>query len=153
MSKRLKIQLLSGKDLPAADAGSFPFRSFPREKRNNKKKKKGEKERLSGQQQTFCHQTGGTSDPYCYFVCGKSQTPKSKYKNKTLNPVWNETFELLIDDQNLPLVLKCYDHDTFSADDFLGESVILLRNLVENEDTSMTVKVFSFSLPSSSSCL
>jgi len=104
MSKKLKIELRSGKDLPAADSG-------------------------------------GTSDPYCYFVCGKAQTPKSKHRNKTLNPTWNETFELAIEDVNLPLVLKCYDHDTFSSDDNLGESVILLRSLVENVETPITVKL------------
>jgi Ca2+-binding EF-hand superfamily protein len=35
----------------------------------------------------------GTSDPYCIFSMG-DQEVKSSYKESTLNPVWNEEFDL-----------------------------------------------------------
>lgn len=41
----------------------------------------------------------GLSDPYVIFTCGKVKV-KSKTIKKTLNPVYNETFFMLIDPNN-----------------------------------------------------
>ena len=68
----------------------------------------------------------GKSDPYCIVQCAgeKQRTPTIK---KTLNPEWNYRMEfggkltsrqVGADDE---VVVRLYDHDTFSKDDPLGE--------------------------------
>jgi hypothetical protein len=67
---------------------------------------------------------GATSDPYCKLVVG-GQRCKSKTIKATLNPVWNEQLMLSWDGQ-APLFLECWDADTFSADDPMGQGVLEL---------------------------
>ena len=83
----------------------------------------------------------GGSDPYCIFSHGSRQTRKSKVCTKTLNPVWNESFELPIDTVTPPLVVQCFDWDRFSADDSLGEGRVSLYDLVEGQPKEICVKV------------
>ena len=50
--------------------------------------------------------SGGTSDPYVKFYWRGKQVYKSKTIDKELNPVWDESFILAIDDPFVPLELK-----------------------------------------------
>ena len=51
--------------------------------------------------------SGGTSDPYVKFYWrGKQHVYKSKTIDKDLNPVWDESFILALDDPFLPLEIK-----------------------------------------------
>ena len=50
--------------------------------------------------------SGGTSDPYVKFYWRNKQVYKSKTIDKELNPVWDESFILAIDDPFIPLELK-----------------------------------------------
>lgn len=50
--------------------------------------------------------SGGTSDPYVKFYWRGKQVYKSKTIDKDLNPVWDESFILAIDDPFVPLELK-----------------------------------------------
>ncbi len=50
--------------------------------------------------------SGGTSDPYVKFYWRGKQVYKSKTIDKDLNPVWDESFILAIDDLFVPLELK-----------------------------------------------
>lgn len=50
--------------------------------------------------------SGGTSDPYVKFYWRNKQVYKSKTIDKELNPVWDESFILAIDDPFVPLELK-----------------------------------------------
>lgn len=43
---------------------------------------------------------GGTSDPYCIFKISTYASYKSKTVKKTLNPVWNETFSMTVNNPN-----------------------------------------------------
>jgi hypothetical protein len=67
---------------------------------------------------------GGTSDPYCKLVLG-GQACKSKCINATLTPVWNEQLTLCWDGTSA-LFLECWDSDTFSADDPMGQGIVEL---------------------------
>ena len=48
----------------------------------------------------------GTSDPYVKFFHDGRMVHKSKTVYKDLNPVWDETFDLVIEDISVPLDLK-----------------------------------------------
>ena len=80
----------------------------------------------------------GKSDPYCKLLWGGGFVPKksgkqehvTKYKNKTLNPVWDPehddahvrlTWPGLAHNPPLELVIQCWDWDRRGGHDFLGE--------------------------------
>ena len=50
--------------------------------------------------------SSGTSDPYVKFYWRNKQVFKSKTIDKDLNPVWDESFILAIDDPFVPLEIK-----------------------------------------------
>ena len=50
--------------------------------------------------------SGGTSDPYVKFYWKGKQVYKSKTIDKDLNPVWDESFIMAIDDPFVPLEIK-----------------------------------------------
>ncbi|KAN0037712.1 hypothetical protein ACTFIV_003066 [Dictyostelium citrinum] len=66
---------------------------------------------------------GGTSDPYV-----KIKTPatngkdyKTKHISKSLNPIWNETFNIDLGNcVNDLVIIEVYDHDKVGSDDLIG---------------------------------
>jgi len=66
---------------------------------------------------------GGTSDPYCRLKCNfNKQRFKTKVIDKTLSPKWDETFKFFAPPQaEGQLILKMWDKDRWTSDDFLGE--------------------------------
>ena len=50
--------------------------------------------------------SSGTSDPYCKFYWRNKQVYKSKTIDKDLNPVWDESFILAIDDPFVPMKIQ-----------------------------------------------
>lgn len=66
---------------------------------------------------------GGTSDPYCRLKCNfNKQRFKTKVIDRTLNPKWEETFKFFAPAQpEGQVVLKMWDKDRWTSDDFLGE--------------------------------
>ncbi|XP_069078858.1 multiple C2 and transmembrane domain-containing protein 2 isoform X2 [Pleurodeles waltl] len=87
----------------------------------------------------------GTSDPYVKFKLNKKTLYKSKVVNKNLNPVWDESFVLPIQNLNHKLHVKVYDRD-FTTDDFMGSAVLVLRDLELNKTTE---KIFKLEDPNS----
>ncbi|KAK8241866.1 phosphatidylserine decarboxylase proenzyme [Phyllosticta capitalensis] len=72
---------------------------------------------------------GGTSDPYLVLTLGdaKEATPAIA---KTLNPEWNQTFDLPITgSQSLLLEGVCWDKDRFSKD-YMGEFDVALEDIL-----------------------
>ena len=92
----------------------------------------------------------GSSDPYCVLTFDRKQQV-TKSKKCTVHPIWNETFYFQSSDpyagqnphddgaaiggsggsrfittSNSYLTLQCFDHDTLSADDFLGQCSVCL---------------------------
>lgn len=70
-----------------------------------------------------------TSDPYVVLSLGQ-QTVQTAVVKSNLNPVWNEEHMLSVPEEYGQLKLKVYDHDTFSADDIMGEADIDLQSLI-----------------------
>jgi len=83
---------------------------------------------------------GGTSDPYCVVTSTfNKQRFKTPVVKKTLNPVWNNpAFKFFTSTtlKNHAIIVKCWDRDRWSRDDFLGEvridlSILNDSNVVE----------------------
>jgi stromal membrane-associated protein len=70
-----------------------------------------------------------TSDPYVVLTLGE-QTAQTTVKASDLNPIWNEVLTLSVPRNYGPLKLEVYDHDTFSADDIMGEAEIDLKPMI-----------------------
>lgn len=83
--------------------------------------------------------TNNLSDPYCIVSLG-GESNTTRVEKKTLTPVWDETFvfdstciQHAIDDGFPCLRLDLYDWDHFSADDFMGQVIIPLKDLEGQE--------------------
>jgi len=85
----------------------------------------------------------GRSDPYAQ-VCLELQKVKTKYKDATLNPVWEESFALTVTKHNSPLIVEIFDKD-IARDDSLGRFEV---NLHEYKDKPATDKWFPVHTPS-----
>lgn len=70
-----------------------------------------------------------SSDPYVVLNLG-TQTVQTSVIRSNLNPVWNEEHMLSVPEHYGQLKLKVFDHDTFSADDIMGEADIDLQSLI-----------------------
>ena len=77
----------------------------------------------------------GTSDPFVvlYLMPNKEEIFESKIVYKSLNPVFDQSFEfksLMPDDiQEQTLVLRIYDHDKYSKNDTIGGVVLPLKDV------------------------
>ncbi|XP_025076641.1 multiple C2 and transmembrane domain-containing protein 1-like isoform X4 [Pomacea canaliculata] len=71
----------------------------------------------------------GTSDPYVKFKVGGKQVYKSRIVYKNLNPRWDETFTIPVDDVQKPVNVKVFDHDRALYDDPMGSADIDLSQL------------------------
>ncbi|KAK3188689.1 hypothetical protein Dsin_028250 [Dipteronia sinensis] len=70
-----------------------------------------------------------SSDPYVILTIGQ-QTAQTTIIKSNLNPVWNEELMLSVPQDFGPVKLKVFDHDTFSADDIMGEAEIDIQPLI-----------------------
>lgn len=70
-----------------------------------------------------------SSDPYVVLTLGQ-QKAQTKVQNSNLNPVWNEELMLSVPENYKPVKLQVFDHDTFSADDIMGEVEIDIQPLI-----------------------
>ncbi|KAI4303668.1 hypothetical protein MLD38_039268 [Melastoma candidum] len=70
-----------------------------------------------------------SSDPYVILTLG-NQTVQTNVIKSNLNPVWNQELMLSVPQDYGPLKLQVYDHDTFSADDIMGEAEIDLQPMI-----------------------
>ncbi|KAL4334836.1 hypothetical protein GQ457_07G037710 [Hibiscus cannabinus] len=72
----------------------------------------------------------GKADPFVILSMKKSEArAKTRVANETLNPVWNQTFDFVVEDAlHEMLILEVMDHDTFrkgySLPRFLGRQII-----------------------------
>ena len=72
----------------------------------------------------------GFSDPYCKFYLNDKDVFKSNIQKKTLNPTWNESFEIPINSRTAAKFhVKVMDWDRGEKDDLLGEADINLELL------------------------
>ncbi|KAK6948278.1 hypothetical protein Daesc_010042 [Daldinia eschscholtzii] len=74
--------------------------------------------------------SNGKSDPYCKFELNGQDVFKTKTQKKTLNPVWNEFFEVAIPSRTAAkFTVKVYDYDFADKPDYLGGADINLEQL------------------------
>ena len=67
--------------------------------------------------------SNGMSDPYVIARVGTAEFV-TKIKFRTLNPVWNETFQLeLLAKEYVDVRLTVMDNDLVGADDLIGEAM------------------------------
>lgn len=72
----------------------------------------------------------GKSDPYCKFELNGEEIYKTKVQKKTLQPVWNEFFEVAVPSRTAAkLTVDVYDYDFADKPDFLGAAHINLESL------------------------
>lgn len=72
----------------------------------------------------------GKSDPYCKFELNGQELFKSKVIKKTLNPTWNESFEVDVPSRTAAMFnVNVYDYDFADKPDFLGAATINLESL------------------------
>ncbi|KAE8664568.1 ADP-ribosylation factor GTPase-activating protein AGD12 [Hibiscus syriacus] len=70
-----------------------------------------------------------TRDPYVVLTLGQ-QTIQTSVVPSSMNPIWNEDLMLSVPSNYGPLKLEVYDHDTFSADDIMGDASIDIHPLI-----------------------
>ncbi|KAM7477242.1 hypothetical protein LguiB_024485 [Lonicera macranthoides] len=73
----------------------------------------------------------GKADPYVVITMKKTQTKnKTRVVNDNLNPVWNQSFDFLVEDGlHDMLVLEVWDHDTFGKD-YMGTCILTLTRVI-----------------------
>ncbi|EEF46935.1 calcium lipid binding protein, putative [Ricinus communis] len=77
----------------------------------------------------------GKADPYVVLQMKKSETKvKTRVVNESLNPVWNQTFDFVVEDAlHDLLILEVWDHDTFGKDKIGRVIMTLTRVILEGE--------------------
>ncbi|XP_044464818.1 synaptotagmin-5-like [Mangifera indica] len=77
----------------------------------------------------------GKADPFVVLTLKKSGAKaKTRVANDTLNPVWNQTFEFVVEDgQHEMLIMELYDHDTFGKEKMGRVIMTLTRVILEGE--------------------
>ncbi|XP_031484036.1 synaptotagmin-5 [Nymphaea colorata] len=73
----------------------------------------------------------GKSDPFVVVQMKKTEAKnKTRVVNESLNPVWNQTFDFVVEDGlHDMLILEVYDHDTFKKD-YMGRCILTLTKVI-----------------------
>ncbi|KAL0278275.1 UNVERIFIED_CONTAM: hypothetical protein PYX00_000132 [Menopon gallinae] len=84
---------------------------------------------------------GGTSDPYVKFKVGSRLLYKSKTIYRDLNPVWDESFTIPIEDAFVPVHIKVFDYDWGLQDDFMGSAYLDLTKFDLGKATDVKLEL------------
>ncbi|CAA2963637.1 synaptotagmin-5-like [Olea europaea subsp. europaea] len=81
----------------------------------------------------------GKADPYVVLIMKKTESKnKTRVVNDNLNPVWNQTFDFVVEDGlHDMLIIEVWDHDTFGKD-YMGRCILTLTRVIfegEYKDT------------------
>uniref|UniRef100_A0A6N2N3K8 C2 domain-containing protein n=1 Tax=Salix viminalis TaxID=40686 RepID=A0A6N2N3K8_SALVM len=73
----------------------------------------------------------GKADPFVTVTMKKSEmTNKTRVVNNCLNPVWNQTFDFVVEDGlHDMLIIEVWDHDTFGKD-YMGRCILTLTRVI-----------------------
>ena len=76
----------------------------------------------------------GMTDAYVQVKFGDEETQQTDIIYRSLNPTWNADFRIEIANditlQDLPIVFKVWDKDTYSSDDSIGTVICDLNPLI-----------------------
>ncbi|GKV02555.1 hypothetical protein SLEP1_g14984 [Rubroshorea leprosula] len=77
----------------------------------------------------------GKADPYVVLTLKKSEAKnRTRVVNDSLNPVWNQTFDFMVEDGlHDMLILEVWDHDTFGKD-YMGRCILTLTRVLLEEE-------------------
>ncbi|KAF8168240.1 C2 domain-containing protein [Crassisporium funariophilum] len=76
---------------------------------------------------------GGTPDPFVSLsIENRAELARTKYKNNTYNPTWQETKYILVNSLNEQLILNLYDFNDHRKDTLLGSTSFDLNKLLED---------------------
>ncbi|KAG6485213.1 hypothetical protein ZIOFF_053746 [Zingiber officinale] len=78
----------------------------------------------------------GLSDPYVKLQLGKHRA-KTKVVKKSLNPFWDEEFNLQVGDLSEELIVNVLDEDKYFTDDFLGQVKVSLTKVLDSDNLSL----------------
>uniref|UniRef100_A0A0D9X6G9 C2 domain-containing protein n=1 Tax=Leersia perrieri TaxID=77586 RepID=A0A0D9X6G9_9ORYZ len=81
----------------------------------------------------------GKADPFVVLYLKKGETKKkTRVVTETLNPIWNQTFDFVVEDALHDLLMvEVWDHDTFGKD-YIGRCILTLTRVIlegEFQDT------------------
>ncbi|XP_033223349.1 multiple C2 and transmembrane domain-containing protein isoform X2 [Belonocnema kinseyi] len=84
----------------------------------------------------------GASDPYVKIKSAGRLLHKSRTVHRELNPVWDESVTLPIEDPFQPLTVKVFDYDWGLQDDFMGAALLdlTLLDLGHPQDITLELK-------------
>ncbi|XP_028760756.1 synaptotagmin-5 isoform X1 [Neltuma alba] len=73
----------------------------------------------------------GKADPYVVLIMKKTENKnKTRVVNDNLNPVWNQTFDFVVEDGlHDMLIVEVWDHDTFGKD-YMGRCIMTLTRVI-----------------------
>ncbi|XP_024968342.1 synaptotagmin-5-like isoform X2 [Cynara cardunculus var. scolymus] len=73
----------------------------------------------------------GKADPFVVLTMKKTGTKnKTRVVNENLNPIWNQTFDFVVEDGlHDMLIAEVWDHDTFGKD-FMGRCIMTLTRVI-----------------------
>lgn len=80
------------------------------------------------------------SDPYILLELGEQEV-KTKHKDDTLNPVWEEEFKMSVEADEQAVSLSLWDKNTVKKDNFMGYSYLLFDDCLQGQETRKTVEV------------
>ncbi|KAI5013508.1 hypothetical protein ZWY2020_035578 [Hordeum vulgare] len=84
----------------------------------------------------------GKSDPYVTLYVRPMFKVKTKVIDDNLNPEWNETFELIVEDKETQSVIfEVYDEDNLQQDKRLGVAKLAVNNIVPEIPSEITLKL------------
>ncbi|XP_018053591.1 PREDICTED: multiple C2 and transmembrane domain-containing protein 1 isoform X3 [Atta colombica] len=83
----------------------------------------------------------GASDPYVKVKCSGRLLHKSRTVHRDLNPIWDESVTLPIEDPFQPLTIKVFDYDWGLQDDFMGAALLDLTQLDLGHSQDITLEL------------
>lgn len=89
----------------------------------------------------------GTSDPYVKFKMGGRLLYKSRTMHRELNPRWEETFMVPVEDPFQGISIKVFDYDWGLQDDFMGSAQLELTALDLNQCHDIVLKLIDPARP------